>query len=112
MASFERFLPTRQELCGRHVEPISFCEVCGDPMESIKHVLLDCMVAKLFWEHTKLAYRVKIPALNVVTWSTDLISNIYVQDMIKLLFCMVCGCYGRCVISEGMVSSPCQFTRQ
>jgi hypothetical protein len=48
------FLPTRQELCRRHVGPISFCEVCGDPDESIRHVLQDCTIAKLFLEQTRL----------------------------------------------------------
>jgi hypothetical protein len=70
------FLPTRQELCRRHVEPISICEVCGDPEESIKHVLLDCTVAKLFWEQTREATNVKIPALNAATWAVDLMSDL------------------------------------
>jgi hypothetical protein len=42
------FLLTRQILCRKHVEPVVFCEVCGDSEESIKHVLVDCTVAKQF----------------------------------------------------------------
>jgi hypothetical protein len=61
------FLPTRQELCRRHVELIFNCEVCGHPVESIKHVLLDSTVAKLFWEQTKMSSQVEVPNLNPTT---------------------------------------------
>jgi hypothetical protein len=33
------FLPAKQILWRRHIEPVAFCEVCGDPGESIRHVL-------------------------------------------------------------------------
>lgn len=70
------FLPTRAELCRRHVKPVSFCEVCGDPEESTKHILLDCSVAKLFWEQTKLTTGVKMSYLNAATWVVDLMSEL------------------------------------
>ena len=58
-------LPARQILCRRHVEPVAFCEVCGDPEESMKHVLVDCTVAKQFWSQTRASTKVKIPNPNV-----------------------------------------------
>jgi NMD protein affecting ribosome stability and mRNA decay len=59
------------------VEPVAFCEVCGDPEESIKHVLVDCTVANQFWSQTREATRVKIPS--------------FAQKGIKLLSCAACG---------------------
>lgn len=50
------------------------CVVCGAPEESIKHVLMDCTVAKSFWTQTRLATGVEIPQLNDVTWANDLLS--------------------------------------
>jgi hypothetical protein len=56
------FLPARQILWRRHIEPVANCEACGAPEESIRHVLLDCTVAKDFWSQTRLAAGVKIPS--------------------------------------------------
>jgi hypothetical protein len=43
------FLPAKQILHRRHIEPLAYCEICGDPEESIRHVPLECSVAKEFW---------------------------------------------------------------
>jgi hypothetical protein len=43
------FLPARQVLFKKHIEPVAFCEDCGDPEESIRHVLVDCSIARIFW---------------------------------------------------------------
>ena len=81
------FLPTRQELCRRHVEPISYCEVCGNPEESIKHVLLDCTVAKHFWTQTKMVTGVKVPILNAATWAVDLLSDMCPRRDQAIILC-------------------------
>ena len=47
------FLPTRQILHDRHVEPISTCEVRGAEEKTIRHVLCECTVAQAFWDHAK-----------------------------------------------------------
>lgn len=39
------FLPARQILWRRHIEPIAYCEVRGAQEESIMHVLAECTVA-------------------------------------------------------------------
>lgn len=67
------FLPTKEVLHRRHVEPIANCEVCGAEEESIKHALLDCTVAKSFWEQIKLLTGVKVPLLHPLTWARDLV---------------------------------------
>lgn len=52
------------------MEPVSFCEVCGNPEESISHVLLECTVAKQFWHQAKVASGVRIRHLNAAdTWA-------------------------------------------
>jgi hypothetical protein len=97
------FLLTRQILCRKHVEPVAFCEVCGDPEESIKHVLVDCTVAKQFWNQTKVATGVKIPTLNAITWVADLLSELCPKWDQVVIMCGSgpCGC---CAISAAMVS--------
>jgi hypothetical protein len=51
------------------------CDTCGASEEPIKHVLLDCTVAKLFWSITRIATGVKIPKLNESTWAHDLLQG-------------------------------------
>lgn len=67
------FLPARQILWRRHIEPVAFCEVCGNPEESMRHVLVDCTVAQEFWKQIKVATGMKLPRLNSVSWTTDLL---------------------------------------
>jgi hypothetical protein len=42
------FLPAKEILNQRHIEPVPNYDVCGEEKESVKHVLLDYTVAKLF----------------------------------------------------------------
>lgn len=81
------FLPTRQVLYRRHVEPVSFCEVCGHPEESSMHVLLECTVAKRFWEQTRLATGVKVPKLSLATWAVDLMSELCPKREQAVIMC-------------------------
>lgn len=67
------FLPTRQVLHRRHIEKIANCEVCGEPKETIKHVLVDCTVARSFWRQARTITGVKLPHLHEVTWARDLL---------------------------------------
>ena len=67
------FLPAKQILHRRHIERIGACEVCGAERETIRHVLLECTVAKVFWEHTKKLAGVKLPHLHQDTWARDLL---------------------------------------
>jgi ribonuclease HI len=67
------FLPAKDVLNRRHIEPIANCDVCGDDKESVKHVLLECTMAKYFWNQTKSMSGVKIPPLHPLTWARDLV---------------------------------------
>ena len=68
------FLPARGVLLQRHIEPIANCEVCGAGVETIKHALMDCTIARFFWNQTKALTGVKIPGhLHPVTWAHDLL---------------------------------------
>lgn len=44
----------------------------GAVSESIRHVLMECTIAKRFWEVTKAGTGVKLPALHPETWAHDL----------------------------------------
>jgi hypothetical protein len=50
--------------------------VCGADVESIKHTVLDCTVAKFFGEEVKLLTGVKVPLLHPITWASDLIISL------------------------------------
>jgi hypothetical protein len=67
------FLPTRQILYNRYVEPIANCDVCGNDEESIRHVLIECTVARAFWAHAKELTGVKLPELHPIIWARDLL---------------------------------------
>ena len=56
----KEFLLARQVLHKRHVDPVAFCEVCGHPEESIRHVMLECTVVRQFWNQTRVATGLKL----------------------------------------------------
>ena len=63
------FLPTKQVLHRRHIEPVAFCDTCGCQEESIGHVLMDCTITKTFWEMAKQLTGVKLLKLHPTTWA-------------------------------------------
>jgi hypothetical protein len=67
------FLPVKQVLHRRHVEPLANCEVYGAEKESIKHVLLECTISKLFWSYAKKLACLKIPDVHPDTWARDIL---------------------------------------
>lgn len=68
------FLPAAKEILHqRHIEPIANCEVCGADAESIKHVLMDCTMARYFWDQARVLTGVKVPRLNPHAWAHDLV---------------------------------------
>jgi hypothetical protein len=67
------FLPTKGVLHRRHVEPLPNCDTCGADEETIKHALLECTVARVFWEQVKVLTGVKVPALHPLTWAQGLV---------------------------------------
>jgi hypothetical protein len=69
------FLPARQVLHRKHLEPVANCEDCGEESESIRHILMECTVARAFWEQTKTITGVKLPPLHHETWAQDLLEG-------------------------------------
>jgi hypothetical protein len=67
------YLPAKQVLHRRHVEPIAYCDTCGAEEESVRHVLTECTVASIFWEQTKEMTGVKLPTLHLISWANDLL---------------------------------------
>jgi hypothetical protein len=80
------FLPAKQILHRRHIEPTAFCEVCGADAESIKHILMECSVAKVFWREVKNLTGAKLPTLHPSTWATDLLSAGVCTDKERCIF--------------------------
>ena len=81
------FLPEKQVLHRRHIEPVATCDTCGNQEESIGHVLMNCTIAKLFWELTNQLTGVKLPRLHPVTWARDLL----VHGTAKERAIIICG---------------------
>jgi hypothetical protein len=67
------FLPAKHVLYKRHVEFVPTYDTCGDQEESIKHVLMECTIARIFLEQTKELIGVKLPNLHPTTWAQDLL---------------------------------------
>jgi hypothetical protein len=44
----------------------------GAEEESVKHVLMDCTVAKIFWAEMRKLSAVKLPRLHPITWAHHL----------------------------------------
>lgn len=58
------YLPAKKELHRRHLEPTAHCETCGSEEESLRHVLTECTIARIFWEQAKRITGVKLPVLH------------------------------------------------
>jgi hypothetical protein len=67
------FLSAKQVLHKRHVELVSICDTCGNQEESIQHVLMECTIARIYWEQTKELTEVILPVLHPTTWAQDLL---------------------------------------
>jgi ribonuclease HI len=68
------------------VEPTAFCDLCGAEQETIKHVLTDCTIAKLFWREIKLLTGIKLPNLHLHSWASDILRPDVCLDKERGLF--------------------------
>ena len=81
-------LPSKAELNRRHVARESFCEVCGDPDESLYHIFFQCPVARRFWTEVKKLSEIIIPRLHPCTWATDVLhAQICLAKVSAMLIC-------------------------
>jgi hypothetical protein len=67
------YLPAKQVLHRRHIEPIAYYDTCGAEEESARHVLTERTVARIFWERTEEFTGVKLPSLHPLSWASDLL---------------------------------------
>lgn len=74
------FLPSKDILHHRHIEPTKFCEACGADTESVLHAFTECTTARLFWTRTKELTGVKLPKLHPLTWATDLLRDDFCSE--------------------------------
>lgn len=82
------FLPAKYVLHRRHVEPVANCDTCGAEEETIKHVLMDCTTAKIFWEQAKGITGVKLPSLHPMTWARDLLFLGTARERVVIIYGM------------------------
>jgi hypothetical protein len=69
------FIPCRENLCRRHLEPIGTCYFCGNGKECTFRALTQCTFAITFWDRLKSLTGVKLPHLHPETWTRDLLDN-------------------------------------
>lgn len=80
------FLPCKAELKRRHLREEGHCDACGNTVEDLYHVLVNCPWARRFWSTVKEILGRKLPRLHPRSWTTDLLCSR--QD--AAIF--VCGC--------------------
>lgn len=74
------YLSVKQVLHHRHVERLPNCDTCGADKETIRHVLIECTVARMFWSQTKDLFGVKLPKLRHDSWARDLLSDCVLRE--------------------------------
>ena len=83
------YLPARQVLHRRHIEPTVHCELWGADEESVRHVLIECIVARIFWEQAKKITGTKLPVLHLQPWAINLLCDTVSSRKDRLV--IICG---------------------
>ncbi|RLN03307.1 hypothetical protein C2845_PM13G12070 [Panicum miliaceum] len=71
----QNFLPTKMELCRRHVDRDATCSTCGAQEESLFYVVLECPLARSFWDEVHKLSGTKVPRLHKATWMKDFLTG-------------------------------------
>jgi hypothetical protein len=82
------FIPTKDVLNRRHIEPTRFCDICGAESETIKHTLTECTIARLFWQEMRALTGTKLPQLHPHTWASDLLLPDFCAERDRSVFCI------------------------
>lgn len=70
------------------MEKESFCDLCGDPDESLYHVAFNCSVARRFWAEVKKVEGVPVPNLHPSAWAADILQpSICSAELAALVVC-------------------------
>jgi ribonuclease HI len=59
---------------------VAFCDLCGAEQETIKHALIDCTVAKIFWHEVKALTGAKLLKLHNQSWASDILRPDFCTD--------------------------------
>lgn len=65
--------------------------MCGDPEESVYHVIFRCLLARNFWREVKKLLGASVPDLHPITWATDVLHPETCSDELTAL--VVCGAW-------------------
>lgn len=84
-------LPSKHELHRRHVAHESYCEMCGDPSESLYHVFFTCPMARRFWREIKKLVGMSVPNLHPCSWTTDVLCREVCSPILAAT--IVCGAW-------------------
>lgn len=87
-------LPSKNELHRRHVAQESYCEMCGDPNESLYHVFFECLVARRFWGEVKKLMGMVVPNLHPCSWATCVENGYFSLQSRRLQLSVEPGAYG------------------
>jgi hypothetical protein len=74
------FMPDYATLSRRHIKEESIYEICKSTTEDVKHALIECSHAKLFWEAVKEILNLKLPRLHQDTWTKDIICDSIISE--------------------------------
>jgi hypothetical protein len=83
-------MPDYITLSRHHIRDDSTCRICKTTEEDLKHALVECSHAKMFWESAKEVLMLKLPRLHPNTWMKDIIceSMIPEDDRAKIISIM------------------------
>lgn len=81
------FIPTKDNvLQRRHIEPLGFRDICGADRESIKHTLLECTIARIFWQEMRILSGAKLPHYTLILGQVTYYNQAYLRIMTVLYF--------------------------
>ena len=67
---------------------MSFCEIYGADRESIKHTLIECTVARIFWQEMRSLSGAKLPRLHPHTWASNIMKPEFCFEHDHNVFCI------------------------
>lgn len=91
------FMPSRDNLYRRHIDPLCTCDTCGARDETIFHGLTECTYAWGYWSKLKEFTGVKLPKLDLRSWTEQLLADQFCQERDRsIILCgmSVCGRFG------------------
>ena len=82
-------LPDYATLQHRHIRTTAVCDLCKASVEDLRHALINCSHAKLFWAAARDFLGLKLPRLHPATWARDVLMDEIIQDQDRCKIIMV-----------------------